>query len=386
MTEIRTSRLGRRPDFCYIRKYREPMRLASAFWYPPDLGTCPPGKTPSPCAPSSVMNITDPQFRNRRAKAGIDEFLLASLVFASVGAITWAVRGTDGWGGIDGTIIPGMAWGILWWYVCWRKGIDARGISLWLGLGIALGGELGYGQYVSWILGRFQVGEEIVPVAAWIGYAWFAMCGVAWGGVGGIALGWALAGRASLGAWLTRLMLPLGLALLARLAVQTWPWLFFPNWDHGGYRGGLDAAIDSSAAFATQRTILWSWLAAAAVCAVAWFVATRIRPSRIVRRVCLCMSASAIVPLVFVAHWLFFPEDQLGLVAGELGRHLGRTVYTNSQNAIVAAWWGGAMLVAVLQRDASTLVAGSVIGLGFGVAFRGGSRMVPWLRFRARGD
>ncbi len=102
------------------------------------------------------------------------------LLFASMGAITWAIRGTSGWGGIDGTIVPGMTWGILWWYVCWRRGVDARGVSLWLGLGISLGGELGYGQYVSWIRGSFNVGDETVPIAPWIGYAWFALCGVGW--------------------------------------------------------------------------------------------------------------------------------------------------------------------------------------------------------------
>lgn len=133
------------------------------------------------------MNIADQRTyqRHREGRTGIEEILFAMLVFASMGAITWAIRGTSGWSGIDGTIVPGMTWGLLWWYICWRKGIDARGVPLWLGLGIALGGELGYGQYVSWIRGMFNVGDEIVPVAPWIGYAWFAICGVGWGAPGG---------------------------------------------------------------------------------------------------------------------------------------------------------------------------------------------------------
>jgi len=48
---------------------------------------------------------------------------------------------------------------LLWYYLCYRKGIDARGIPLWLGLGIAFGGELGYGQCVSWIQGESEVGD-----------------------------------------------------------------------------------------------------------------------------------------------------------------------------------------------------------------------------------
>ena len=91
------------------------------------------------------MNIADQQTYRRHRKIGdsIGSILLTMLVFASMGAITWAIRGTNGWSGIDGTIVPGMTWGMLCWYVCWRKGVDARGVPLWLGLGIALGGELG---------------------------------------------------------------------------------------------------------------------------------------------------------------------------------------------------------------------------------------------------
>jgi len=74
---------------------------------------------------------------------------LPMLLFGSMGAITWAIRGSNGWGGIDGTIVPGLTWGLLWYYLCRRKGIDARSIVLWLGMGIAIGGELGYGQYAS---------------------------------------------------------------------------------------------------------------------------------------------------------------------------------------------------------------------------------------------
>ena len=92
------------------------------------------------------------------------ELGLAVLLLGSMGAITWAVRGTNGWGGVDGTVLPGMTWGLLWYYVCHRMGIDGRGVSFWLGLGIALGGALGYGQYISWIQGKFYFQDQIVPV------------------------------------------------------------------------------------------------------------------------------------------------------------------------------------------------------------------------------
>ncbi len=266
--------------------------------------------------------------------------------------------------------MPGLTWGVLWWYVCWRKGIDARGIPLWLGLGIALGGELGYGQYVSWIQGNFNVANEVISIASWIGYAWFAICGIGWAAPGGIALGWALTGRQTLGVWLSRLLIPLGAALLTRIAVQVWPWLFFPKWNLGLYVTVAGGANNADAAANKQWMMLATWTACALLslfaCLFTAKVTLPIWVSRGIR-----LSAVGIVSLLLLplAQWLFFPGDELGLFAGQLGRHLGRTVYTNSQNAIVVGWWIGALLVAALQRDRYTLFAGFVLGAGFGVGF-----------------
>jgi hypothetical protein len=82
----------------------------------------------------SIMNIADQRTyrRHRENRTAIGEILFVMLAFASMGAITWAIRGTSGWGGIDGTIVPGMTWGMLWWYICWRKGINAGAVPLWL--------------------------------------------------------------------------------------------------------------------------------------------------------------------------------------------------------------------------------------------------------------
>ena len=63
--------------------------------------------------------------RHRERGTAVYGLWLPILLFGSMGAITWAIRGTGGWGGIDGTIIPGMTWGLLWYYLCYRKGIDA---------------------------------------------------------------------------------------------------------------------------------------------------------------------------------------------------------------------------------------------------------------------
>ena len=318
-----------------------------------------------------MMHIADEgAFRQHRDGGGASgEVFLVMLLFASMGAITWAIRGTNGWSGIDGTIVPGMTWGVLWWYVCWRRGIDARGVPLWLAIGIALGGEWGYGQYVSWIRGTFHVGDEVAPIAPWIGYSWFANCGIAWGAPGGIALGWALAGRKTLGIWLARLTVPVGAALLARGVVQTWPWMFFPKWQLGVYVAESAGTIDVAAASSAQTSMIVAWVICALIGVIGWLTAAKSGKSLPARAVSFLAVATVVALLLCIADWLFFPADQLGLIADELGDHLGRTLYTNSQNAIVVGWWIGAMFVAALGQDRQTLVAGLVIGAGFGIGF-----------------
>lgn len=228
------------------------------------------------------------------------EIFLVILLFGSIGAITWAIRGTAGWGGVDGTVIPGLTWGILWYYLAYRKGIDARGIVLWLGLGIALGGELGYGQYTSWILSKFYVGDEVIYIEPWLGYFWFTMCGIGWAAPGGIILGWALGKRVSASRWIVRSL------LLSILFVFLFAWPF----------------VD--------------WLS-----------------------LLLIKSNSGIL----------FPNAELGIYSGELGKHLSRTIYTNTQNFAVVIWWIVALVEALINRDKTTLVVGLILGVGFGLGF-----------------
>ncbi len=228
------------------------------------------------------------------------ELLFPILLFGSIGAIAWAIRGTAGWGGVDGTVVPGLMWGVLWYYLASRKGIDARGIVLWLGLGIALGGELGYGQYVSWIRGIFNVGDEIIAIEPWLGYFWFIICGIGWAAPGAILLGWALGKRVSTGRWIVRSLI-LSALLIILFAGSVVDFL-----------GELLLKTNSS---------------------------------------------------------ILFPNADLGIYSAELGKHLSRTVYTNTQNFAVLVWWILALLEAVFQRDKITVVTGLIIGGGFGLGF-----------------
>ncbi len=228
------------------------------------------------------------------------ETLLSILLFGSMGAITWAIRGTAGWGGVDGTIVPGLTWGMIWYYLCYRKGIDARGIVLWLGLGLALGGELGYGQYVSWIRGMFYAGNDILSINPAYGYLWLFYCGIGWAAPGAIILGWVLGDKVPKGYWIIRSL------LVAVLLVFLFAWPF----------------------------VEWLGTQCARYC-----------PG------------------------LLFPHADLGLYSGELGKHLSRTVYTNTQNFCVVLWWLAALVTAVLQKDQKTLFVGLLLGLGFGIGF-----------------
>ncbi len=230
----------------------------------------------------------------------VHELFLPILLFGSIGAIAWAIRGTAGWGGVDGTVIPGLMWGLLWYYLAYRKGIDARGIIFWLGLGIALGGELGYGQYVSWIRGIFYVGKETIAIEPWLGYFWFIMCGIGWAAPGGILLGWALGKHVSTGHWIIRS----SILILLLVFLFAWP------------------CVD--------------WLG----------------------EILLKTNSS-----------ILFPNADLGIYSTELGKHLNRTVYTNTQNFAVVVWLIIALLEAAFQRDKITIVTGLTIGGGFGLGF-----------------
>lgn len=241
------------------------------------------------------------------AKRLCDRFWLPMLLFGSLGAITWAIRGTDGWGGIDGTLVPGLTWGILWGYCCHRAGVDARGVVLWLGLGLALGGELGYGQYVSWIQGRLHTVEDVVHVSPWIGFAWFIICGIGWGAPGGVVLGWALNPHISTAKWSMRVVFMLALIVL----IFNLP---LPGLGTGAVTGLGD---------------------------------------------------------ILARYWPgpFFPRAELGLYEGEMQAQAVRTVYTNTQNLAVLVWWLCALIMAVFHRDRTTFAAGCIIGGGFGIGF-----------------
>jgi hypothetical protein len=200
-----------------------------------------------------------------RSEIFLIDILLPCLLFGSIGAMTWAIRGTNGWGGFEGTVISGMTWGLLWFYIMYLRGIDGRSVFFWLGLGISIGGMFGYGPYVSWIQGNFSLNgagntRYINPI---IGYVWFWLCGAAWGGIGGIFLGWSLGKKVSLKKWIIRLGVPTLFSGIVILIYFLIPSLFNPFYSPNLYTESIcHECVDI---FETNLTIFFAlmwWIGA----------------------------------------------------------------------------------------------------------------------------
>ena len=195
---------------------------------------------------------------------------LPIILFASVGAVTWAIRGTAGWGGIGGTILPGLTWGILWYYLSYRKGIDSRPLILWLGLGLAVGGELGYGQYISWIMGRFQVSDEIpfIEINPLQGYLWLFICGIGWVGLGSILIGWVLHRKTPVLNWVLRLSIPFVFVGTGWVLIKQFPALIYPHYSPGLYAPEYCSHCERTMYTNSQNFLVFLWWLGAIVTAI----------------------------------------------------------------------------------------------------------------------
>jgi len=69
------------------------------------------------------------------------DFVLPTLLFAVLGAMTWAVRGCAGAGGMNAHVAPGLTWGAAWWFLARDRGSEQsrRYSSGWILLALAVG-------------------------------------------------------------------------------------------------------------------------------------------------------------------------------------------------------------------------------------------------------
>ena len=52
----------------------------------------------------------------------VHNLLLPTLLFASLGGMTWAVRGCSGFGAANGCLFAGVTWGTAWWFIAREPG------------------------------------------------------------------------------------------------------------------------------------------------------------------------------------------------------------------------------------------------------------------------
>ena len=83
------------------------------------------------------MNLTQ-----RRDLAS--DLVLPTILFAALGAMTWAVRGCSGYGASAGCLFAGVTWGAAWWFIARDAGAkqSRRYASGWIILAVAIGVSL----------------------------------------------------------------------------------------------------------------------------------------------------------------------------------------------------------------------------------------------------
>jgi hypothetical protein len=166
------------------------------------------------------------------------DLLLPTLLFASLGAMTWAVRGCSGFGGQMGCIFAGVTWGTAWWFIAREPGSQqarryASGwIILALTVGIGMAGARGWMQWPSFFNGRLMTDApagKFVPIPRIYGFVWLFIAGVPWAGLGACMLAWC-GSRRPFPAWLwaVRLLCGFGAMYLALFLFRHLPELFLP--------------------------------------------------------------------------------------------------------------------------------------------------------------
>src|SRR6516162_2043921 len=109
------------------------------------------------------------------------DLILPTLLFAALGAMTWAVRGCSGFGAFNGCVFAGVTWGTAWWYLAHDPSgrQTRRYASAWivpaLTFGIGLSGARGWMQWPSFFEGKLQTDTahglfELIPRA--YGFLW----------------------------------------------------------------------------------------------------------------------------------------------------------------------------------------------------------------------
>jgi hypothetical protein len=173
---------------------------------------------------------------NRRDLA--NDLVLPTVLFAALGAMSWAVRGCRGFGGGAGCIFAGVLWGAAWWY-CARdpaREQSRRYASGWIVLALTLGmgiaGQRGWMQWPHFFVGQLSTNwdkQEFVPISSGYGFLWQFLSGVPWAGLGACLVAWCGARRETrVWHWMLRIACGLGVGAAARALFDHYPQCFLP--------------------------------------------------------------------------------------------------------------------------------------------------------------
>lgn len=177
----------------------------------------------------------------RRHDDLVHDFFLPILLFAALGAMSWAVRGSSGFGSAKGCIFAGVLWGAAWWFIARNPaGPPARRyasgwVILALAIGIGLSGDRGWAQWSNFFAGELQTSTDpyaSVPIAPIHGFVWLFIAGMPWAGIGACLLAWSGAEKPlAAWQWSVRLFCAFGGAYFASWLFETYPQWFLPLYD-----------------------------------------------------------------------------------------------------------------------------------------------------------
>jgi hypothetical protein len=167
-----------------------------------------------------------------------NDLVLPTVLFAALGAMSWAVRGCSGFGGGAGCIFAGVLWGAAWWYCAWDPAREqsrryASGwIVLALTLGMGIAGQRGWMQWPHFFVGQLSTNadkQEFVPISRGYGFLWQFLSGVPWAGLGACLVAWCGSRRETrVWHWMLRIACGLGGGAAARSLFDHYPQCFLP--------------------------------------------------------------------------------------------------------------------------------------------------------------
>lgn len=165
------------------------------------------------------------------------DLILPTLLFAALGGMSWAVRGSSGFGGEAGCIFAGVLWGTAWWFLARDSSREQsrRYHSGWiivaLTFGIGISGARGWMQWPHFFDERLYTDwpRRSVPISRAYGFLWLFIAGVPWAGLGACLLAWCGSLRETRAwHWLLRIACGVGGAALLHYLIQEYPQFFLP--------------------------------------------------------------------------------------------------------------------------------------------------------------